>query len=197
MPKKKNERVNMEKDKLQELKEEHDRLRTEMQSTDSEIQKEEAAPQSTEEEPKKRRGRPKGSKNKPKGIEVAEFIPESVMILIIQAPYELASRKYGEHWKLSDEDAKKMVVPHMQLAARYLPDYFTNYPEIWAVVFCHALALIVRMQLQREIQKVEAERENRLENVIEPSDNDIGETRFGKVMFTEQTSNEQNTEPNL
>lgn len=192
----KKNKVNMEKDQLEKLKEEHARLRSEGENQNSEISAETKSEENaTIEEPKKRRGRPKGSKNKPKDgspqLDITQVIPEPICIAVIQAPYLLAAKKYGDHWLLTEEEAKTMVMPHLELARRYLPDYFTNYPEIWAVCILHSLAIIARMQLEMKIRQEENVKQIfpvEPINNVEQSINDTGETRLGKIYTIEPDS---------
>ena len=191
MAKKQAPPVEMEKENLEKLKEEH------ASETNSDITKNEETSPQTETTPQidgpRKRGRPKGSKNKAGNVTgtpvpVSQLIPEEMMIAAIKAPYYLAAMKYGPHWALTDDEAKMMVPSHTALAVKYLPTYVTDNSELITVCLLHGMSLISRVKIEMELK---AEKDKLGPSLVMSqgeqieSDNVVRETRFGKVIQTE------------
>ena len=138
----------------------------------------EAAPAPTEAAPpapaaKRGRGRPVGSTTKshhkakaPAPAEPAPIIDPRILRGLIQAPYAIAARQYGEHWALSDDEADAMVPAHLALAEKYLPKVAKENTALYTVLLLHGMMIVGRVQLQlairAEARELQAEREGRL-----------------------------------
>ncbi len=143
----------------------------------------------------KKRGRPKGSRNRPRDgrEEQSPILPPEVVKAVVRMPYDVAASQYGEHWRLSDEELDIMIPAHMELANRYLPDWLKEHAALYTCLAFHGMYLSVRMSLEMQLRK-EAEKkkvkppvETRESVAHGPSNDDVGETRFGQVIEASQT----------
>ena len=88
-------------------------------------------------------------------------LPRELIKSMIQAPYALAARYLGADFALTDQEAEAMVDPHNALAQKYLPETVKNNPELYAVLFLHALAIVSRLQLYLQIRAAQLEQQER------------------------------------
>jgi len=91
-------------------------------------------------------------------------------------PYEVTARKKGEHWRLTDEEAKNMVPGHMALANKYLPEWLREHVDLYAVLMLHGFAIFVRMEIEMKIQ-------DQKKQVIEPEKPSVSSTPEGGISY--------------
>lgn len=142
----------------------------------------------TSQESQKKRGRPVGSKNKPRDSVSVPTIPPSIIRAAIKAPYDAYAVFSGkEHWKLSETELENMIAPHLELAQQYVPDYFQKHIGLYAVLTLHAMAIIIRIDMDNKLRK-QAETETidvtPLEAVSNEPNPSSGQTRFGQILHT-------------
>lgn len=124
----------------------------------------------TEEKPKekRKRGRPrkypvgeepykKKKSEQPK--EVFEEIPEELIKAFIGMPYEIIANRYGEHWRLSENEIEQMVGPHQRVINKYLPEFLKKHADLIAIVYLHGVAIGMRYRIQRQIDEEEKKKE--------------------------------------
>jgi hypothetical protein len=106
----------------------------------------------------KKIGRPPGSATRTKTARqalvpkpAAPVIPEPILLGVIHAPYIWAAKRYGEHWLLTDDEAKAMAPAHLALAEEYLPAVMKDRPALYSVLLLHALTVFGRVQMGIEI----------------------------------------------
>jgi hypothetical protein len=87
----------------------------------------------------------------------ADLIPRSVVAAVIKAPYELAARRLGDHWRLTDQEAETMIDPHLAVAGEYLPDWMKQHPALYGVLLLHALAVFGKVELHYKLRRAQAE----------------------------------------
>lgn len=92
-------------------------------------------------------GRPPGSRTKTapaQAVAPRMQLDRGLVRKIIQAPYMLIAKRWGDHWILGDEEAESMVDPHMALAEKYLPAAFKENPALYMVIFMHTMSVLAR-----------------------------------------------------
>lgn len=134
----------------------------------------------------KKRGRPRGSKTRGEESDT-EIIPGVIIRSVVALPYTLAAAQYGEHWKLSEPEIDSMVPLHMELAREYLPEWLKQHPALYGCLLLHALAIIGRVGIQRDIERVQEAAEGPGAG-NDGSENFSGKTRFGEIIRTSRSS---------
>lgn len=146
----------------------------------------------------KKRGRKPGSKNRPKDGSAgqSEILPKPLVLFIIKTPYDIAAKRYGEHWKLSDEEAERMLPAHMELAAQYLPDWLRENAALYSVIAFHSISITSKMMVELKIRQLQADKDagNEPEKQREPkpetvpdagSSDNPRDDGYGKVVYAE------------
>lgn len=110
----------------------------------------------------KKRGRPVGSKNRPRDGSVSQaskindiksLIPKPIAKAVLAAPYAIIATRYGEHWNLSESEAEALIDPHLALAAKYLPDYLKENPELYACLLLHGMIIFAKMEMHYRLKR--------------------------------------------
>lgn len=127
---------------------------------------------------KRGRGRPVGTghpKKKPATAAAVQpepepIIPPAILRSVIQAPYALAAAQYGDHWKISDEDADGMIPAHQALAEQYLPAVLKKNTALYTVAFLHLMTVFGKTQIHFALQaELEKKRRESAEPLIRPA----------------------------
>lgn len=109
----------------------------------------------------KRKGEPREKpyvSQKPEAVVEAPVISRELMLDVVKLPYDWAASQYGEHWALSDKEAERMTGVHVLAAEKYLGEWLKQYPELFAVLMFHTVAIFARVRLT---QKLLAEQEHK------------------------------------
>lgn len=107
-----------------------------------------------------RKGQPRDkpyvtAKERAGAVEGPVVSPE-LMRDVVKLPYDWAARQYGEHWALSDQEADRMTNVHVLAAEKYLGEWFKKWPELYAILLFHTVAIAARVRIS---QKLIAEQE--------------------------------------
>jgi len=124
----------------------------------------------------------KAKRGRPKKVAPPVFdIPADLARVVIQAPYQIAAARYGNHWLLSDREADSMVGAHIKVAIKYMPKQILENSELATVVMLHLMALGARTILHQEILRQMKEKPPD----AEPDQPDSGKNRFGQILPAE------------
>lgn len=207
-------KARIDKEKIESLKESHETVLQEKADTETtETQNVSASnttgilSESPTEEQKGRKtrsdkGRPRGPRGSKRDVDVSQFLPESMVQIVISAPYSLMANRRGEHWRLSDEEVKSMMPVHQAVLQKYLPEYISKHAELYSLFTLHGLAIWMRLEFEQRLKQRDKENAERLGEISTPgggdspshsptsvdSENSKGNSRFGAVERTSKTT---------